>query len=46
MPLPASCPSPRDPLPDPIDLLRIALDGLGQPLIALERLLDRMEGAR
>lgn len=46
MPVPVFHPTPRDPLPDPVDLLRHALDGLGQPLIALERLLDRMEGAR
>jgi hypothetical protein len=36
----------REPLPDPVELLRAAFDGLGQPLIALERLFDRMEGAK
>ena len=42
-----SClPTSREPVPDPIQMLRLALEGLGQPLIALEHLFDWMEGAR
>jgi len=48
------CPDPdlptrttsREPLPDPIELLRLAFDGLGEPLFGLERWFDRLEGVR
>ena len=39
-------PTLREPLSDPVELLCLAFDGLGQPLIGLERWFDRMEGAR
>jgi hypothetical protein len=50
MPRPLSDPPARtalrEPLPDPVELLRLAFDGLGQPLAGLERWFDRVEGAR
>ena len=46
MPYPSPRPIPREPLPDTVELLRLAFDGLGLPPFAVERLLDRVEGAR
>ncbi|MGQ0565332.1 MAG: hypothetical protein ACT4OK_09700 [Gemmobacter sp.] len=43
---PPTRPALREPLPDPVELLRLAFDGLGQPLVTLERWFDRVEAAR
>lgn len=46
MPRPLTLPVARDPLPDPVELLRLAFDDLGHPVAVLERWLDRLEAVR
>jgi hypothetical protein len=36
----------RAPLPDPLELLRLGLEGVTMPLPAFERWFDRLEGTR
>lgn len=47
MPLPRPAPPVLRAIPpDPVELLRAAFDGPGQPLTTPERWFDRMEGTR